>query len=508
MRKPSALWAALPRGKARRLTVRVLVSMGALGVAGAALAAVVLFPTFRDDSGIVQSATTDDKITGKNKFFDPALGTNGQACSTCHQPFQGFTLSVDEIRGAFAATDGLDPIFRPNDTADRPDADVSTPAARTVAYRTLLDLGVMRIAKSLPAGANFTVAPQDTTRFGPLPNPSDPSAPPGSHTLSLFRRPLVNTNVHFDSAVLWDGRASITDMRGQVKRASRGLLLAGGPTAGALGNVSDADAAEVANFMLQVYSDQVRDNAAGSLSALGATGGIQNLLALASDPIVPCTPLAPAATCTPIVPENSRTMTLFNTWTGLASGGAVNAARAAIARGQAVFNNATLHVPADMEIPGLAGSVAHCVTCHATDNLGNNPASTFFVRIGTDSPDVLTALAAQDPELNEVLERSNQLPEYCLRPTSDPTPFNVSPCGDDAGDVRTTDPGRALVSGAIADAGRFKPPILRGLAARSPYFHNGVAPEIGLLVKFYDNRFQIGLTDQERADLAAFLEAM
>jgi cytochrome c peroxidase len=508
MRKSSAFRTAPSQGEARRFTARVLVTMGALGVAGAALAAVVLFPPFRDDSGLVQSATADITITGKNKFFDPGLGTNGQACSTCHQPFQGFTLSVDEIQDAFAATDGLDPIFRPNDTADRPDADVSTPAARTVAYRTVLALGVTRIAKTLPAGANFTVAPQDTPRFGPLPNPSDPSAPPGSHTLSLFRRPLVNTNVHFDSAVLWDGRASITDMPGQVKRAARGLLLAGGPTAGALGNVSDADAAEVANFMLQVYSDQVRDNLAGSLSALDATGGVQNLLALASDPLAPCTPLAPSSTCTPIVPDNSHTMTLFDSWAGLTSGGSVSAARAAIARGQAVFNNATLHVPADMEIPGLAGNVAHCVTCHATNNLGNNPASSFFVRIGTDSPEVLTALAAQNPELDVVLERSNLLPEYCLRPTSDPTPFSVSPCGDDAGDVRTTDPGHALVSGAIADAGRFKPPILRGLAARSPYFHNGVAGEIEQLVDFYDTRFQIGLSDQDRADLAAFLEAM
>ncbi len=508
MRKSSTFRAALARGINRRMTVRVLAAIGALGVTGAAIAAVIVSAPSLDDSGVVQSATPDSTINGKNKFFDPGLGTNGQACSTCHQPFQGFTLSVGQIQNAFAATDGLDPIFRPNDTADRPDADVSTTAARTVAYQTTLALGVMRIAKTLPAGADFTVAPQDTPQFGPLPNSSDPAAAPRSFTLSLFRRPLVNTNVHFDSAVLWDGRASITDMPGQVKRAARGLLLAGGPTAGALGNVSDADAAEVANFMLQVYTDQVRDNAAGSLSALGASGGVQNLLALASDPAAPCTPLAPTATCTPIVPENPNTMTLFDSWAGLGTASAINAARATIARGQAVFNNATLHVPADMQIPGLTGSVAHCVTCHATDNLGNNPSKTFFVRIGTDSPDVLTTLAAQDPELDEVLERSNMLPQYCLRPNSDPTPFSVSPCGNDAGDVRTTDPGRAMVSGAIADAGRFKPPILRGLAARSPYFHNGVAGEIEQLVGFYNTRFQIGLTDQQRADLAAFLEAL
>jgi cytochrome c peroxidase len=41
--------------------------------------------------------------------------------------------------------------------------------------------------------------------------------------------------------------------------------------------------------------------------------------------------------------------------------------------------------------------------------------------------------------------------------------------------MRTTDPGRAMVTGRWKDIGRFKGPILRGLAARAPYFHNGFA---------------------------------
>jgi cytochrome c peroxidase len=39
----------------------------------------------------------------------------------------------------------------------------------------------------------------------------------------------------------------------------------------------------------------------------------------------------------------------------------------------------------------------------------------------------------------------------------------------------TTDPGRALITGRWKDVGRFKGPILRGLAGRGPYFHNGSA---------------------------------
>jgi cytochrome c peroxidase len=54
----------------------------------------------------------------------------------------------------------------------------------------------------------------------------------------------------------------------------------------------------------------------------------------------------------------------------------------------------------------------------------------------------------------------------------------------------------------------FKGPILRGLAARAPYFHNGVATTLARVVEFYDARFTIGLSTQEKADLIAFLRAL
>ena len=473
-----------------------------------------IFRPFPDDTGKIQSATAIQSLDGTNKFFDPSLGTNGQACVTCHQPDQAFTLNVDEIQAAFSSSGGSDPLFRLNDTADRPDADPSAPDT----FKLFLDMGIIRIGRPVPATADFTVEPQNTLRFGQLPNPNDPQAP-GKTTLSLFRRPLVNTNVRFDSAVLWDGRASIADMRTQVKNAAKGLLLAT--------TVLDADADDVAAFMLGVFTDQVFDTSAGrmgagNLAAAGATSGVFNLLTLASDPAAPClfavnnattpptlvlTPLTPP-TCTPIIPENPHTVTLFDAWANLPSEGGVNAGRASIARGQELFNTVELHVPADIQIPGLTGGVAHCVTCHATNNIGNNPDPTFFVRIGTDSIDILTALAAQDSRVNDLLDRAKELPEYCLRPTSDPTPFATSACGKAPGDVKTTDPGRAMTTGKIADLGKFKPPILRGLTARSPYFHAGVADGIDNLINFYDARFNIGLTDQQREDLAAFLEAL
>ena len=69
----------------------------------------------------------------------------------------------------------------------------------------------------------------------------------------------------------------------------------------------------------------------------------------------------------------------------------------------------------------------------------------------------------------------------------------------------TTDPGRALITGKWQDVGRFKGPILRGLAGRAPYFHNGSARDLAAVVDFYDQRFGIGFTDAEKADLVAFL---
>ena len=56
--------------------------------------------------------------------------------------------------------------------------------------------------------------------------------------------------------------------------------------------------------------------------------------------------------------------------------------------------------------------------------------------------------------------------------------------------METTDPGRALVTGKFADVGKFKSPVLRGLAARAPYFHNGSAQSLLDVVNFYDFAFQ------------------
>ena len=74
--------------------------------------------------------------------------------------------------------------------------------------------------------------------------------------------------------------------------------------------------------------------------------------------------------------------------------------------------------------------------------------------------------------------------------------------------IDTTDPGRAMKTGRWADVNKFKGPVLRALAARAPYFHNGSAATLHDVVEFYDNRFSIGLTNQEKSDLVAFLRSL
>jgi cytochrome c peroxidase len=46
------------------------------------------------------------------------------------------------------------------------------------------------------------------------------------------------------------------------------------------------------------------------------------------------------------------------------------------------------------------------------------------------------------------------------------------------------------------------------LAARAPYFHNGSAATLLDVVNFYDQRFNIGFTDQQKQDLVNFLNTL
>ena len=75
-------------------------------------------------------------------------------------------------------------------------------------------------------------------------------------------------------------------------------------------------------------------------------------------------------------------------------------------------------------------------------------------------------------------------------------------------EVYTSDPGKALISGFCSDLMRVKGPILRGLSARAPYFHNGAAASLTEVINFYNERFEMGLTEEQKRQLLAFLRSL
>jgi len=147
-----------------------------------------------------------------------------------------------------------------------------------------------------------------------------------------------------------------------------------------------------------------------------------------------------------------------------------------VIQGVAGLNNETF--PNGFRVPDpFTGS---CTTCHDAPNAGDH-----------------SVKAPLNIGLSDVSRRTPDMPLYTLR--------RLSAAGER---VQTTDPGRAMITGKWADIGKFRGPILRGLAARAPYFHNGSAATVMDAVEFYDTRFNIGLTAQEKADLVAFLLAL
>ena len=152
---------------------------------------------------------------------------------------------------------------------------------------------------------------------------------------------------------------------------------------------------------------------------------------------------------------------LFDAWASDA-----NPKRAQIARGQEVFNSINV-------------SHKSCIVCHDSANNGTSVNNTLF--------DINTASAEA---------RTPDLPLYTFR-------------NKRTGALRKlTDAGLGNITGLWEDLGRFKTPTLRGLAARAPYFHNGIAATLEDVVRHYEKRFGFVFTDEERADLVAFLNAL
>lgn len=435
---------------------------------------------YGNDSGVARTYSTAGAVDLSTAFFRE-LGANGRSCVTCHQPGEAWSVAPAHIRERFEATHGLDPIFRTNDGADCPSADVSTVEARRGAYTMLLSRGVFRVTMPLPRNADFSVDHIEDPY-----NCSDNT----TAALAMFRRPLPSANLRFLTTVMWDGRESLDGeaLDGSLTRQAVNATIG---HAEAFMIPSPEDVAQILHFELSAFTAQTADKGAKDLNARGAKGGPlplskQKFYVGINDP------LGGNPTGEPF---NPVVFTLFSEWSKLQGPeGSRDAARASIARGEALFNTLQFTISGvtglndlPMVGPALQGT---CTTCHDTPNVGNHSVP-LAINIGVSDYPALPALD------------TTGLPVYTITCSDGAT----GPLGQGR-TFQTTDPARAMVTGRCADVGKTKGPILRGLAARPPYFHNGSAATLRDVVEFYDQRFSINLTEREKKDLVAFLQAL
>ena len=436
-----------------------------------------------NSSGVAETLSATGAIDTSGPFFQ-SLGSNGRSCESCHLQDQGWSITPSGVQKIFARGAGTDPIFRLVDGANSPLADVSTEQARRAAYSLLLSKGLIRVGLGMPAGAEFELIAVD-----------DPYGFASAAELSLFRRPLPTTNLGFLSTVMWDGRETFKDANSSNCIANTATCFASvhfdllhqsnAATEGhaqAHTALSDAQREAIVAFATSLTTAQIFDFKAGLLTAKGAQGGPD---ALAAQPVyfgINDTLVGDYRTHAPFTPT---VMTLYDAWArarDLSPSREQALARQAVTRGQALFNSKAINIRNvaglndDLGLPIIVGT---CTTCHNTPNAGNH------------SIPMPLAIGIADAE-----RRTPDLPLYTLRhKTSGAT-------------VQVSDPGRALITGKWRDIGRFKGPVLRALAARAPYFHNGMAADLDAVVEFYDTRFAIGLNEREKADLVAFLKAL
>lgn len=445
-----------------------------------------VFSTDGDPSGSIatyQPAGATD--TAGNAFFQN-LGTNGRTCFTCHQPATGWTISAASVRTRFDATLGADPLFRLVDGATCPTDDVSNPGAKRKAYELLIEKALIRIGLSLPAGTQFEVV-NVVDPYNCTTNPKTGLTSKTTGIVSVYRRPLPSTNLGFLSAIMWDGRES--NLANQAIDATLGHAQASAPP-------SADQQAQIVGFESGVFTAQIFDKKAGNLRDRGASGGPVALFEELSEFFIGVNdPLGMNPTGAAF---NPAIFDLYPSpmWSGFQGRdddetGLMAAYGRSIANGQRVFNTKQINITGvtglndvlkQPTIPGFCG------TCHDTPNVGDHsvkaPLNIGIANAGADAPPALDI---------------SGLPVFTLRCTSGPLAGQL---------FQVTDPGRALISGNCADIGKVKGPILRGLAARAPYFHNGSAATLLDVVNFYDKRFSIGFTKQEKDDLVNFLNAL
>jgi len=441
--------------------------------------------------------------TADNAFFQ-SLGTNGRSCFTCHQPAFGMSISVAHIDELFRRSGDHDPLFAPVDGSTCPK---NVPASETSgalvegrrgegkakleeAYRTLLQRGLIRVFIPVPVNSDYSI----TVVSDPYGCNTDPAFATETDSnsvqrqvISVYRRPRMSANLPFavsaaatppvvgqtgagSGNIMWDGREPF--LENQAVDATKGHAQATNPP-------TPAQVQQIVGFETGIFSAMSRTRGAGELTSDFALGG----------PVVLASQTPGQRSATPF--------SLYTTWRAFPMATALAKFRESVARGETLFNTKTFVISNDAGInpvpPNPAKNVTGpCATCHSQhfDGADSFPNAQQDQGIGGDSAD----FGGPTP--------STFLPIFKLTCNAGST------AGFHGTSVLTNDPGKALISGKCADAGKFTVPQLRAVASRAPFFSDGSAATLLDVVNFYDKRFSIGLTAVEKQDLVNFLGSL
>src|SRR5262249_7119790 len=260
--------------------------------------------TDRDQSGKVAAFQPSGATNTANNAFCQHLGTNGRTCLSCHQPQEGWGISAAGVKARFAQSGGTEPIFPLVDGATCPTDQGGTLAQPQHAYQLPTNHRPIPIRLQIPANPEFEVTKVNDP-YNCTTNPETGLTSPTTGIVSVYRRPLPSTNLGFLSARMWDGREP--SLESQAIDAT--LIHAQGqnpPTA--------AQVAQIVKFESGIFTAQLFDNKAGSLTANGATGGptalsreLANFFIGINDPVG----LNPRG-----IPFTSQIFNLYRPWAG------------------------------------------------------------------------------------------------------------------------------------------------------------------------------------------------
>ncbi len=428
--------------------------------------------------------------TSNHPFFTP-VGGNGRACVSCHQPENGMSLSAASVQARWQAYGNTDPLFAAFDGSNCPDL----PQQDAASHSLLLSKGLIRIARAWPPVDVFDKPIHPDFRIEVVRDPT------GCNTsqrwglasphpaVSVFRRPRMVANLKYILAIgfNYDPKSGLplpldpvsnTPVSHNLMADGRMLTLqtqmadAGSSHLAMLAKLGEEQIKRINEFELDVFAAQQSDRVGGEVDSGGATGGPKVLA------------LSPPGR---LGSRGVKVASEFDPWAKAAEEPGLSpetrAFRESVARGAIIFRERTFLISDTMGINapiGFGNPVRNaCVFCHNMSRIGMDVAPG-QVDLGT------TTMPFADPQPD--------LPVFRITCSGEPHPFYGRV-------IYTHDPGYALTTGRCADVGRITLQSLRGLSARAPYFSNGSAKDLGAVVDYYDRRYNIGYTAQERQDL-------